>query len=100
MDVGEDSSHQNLFSQMSTKGTMDKIFEQSSEDLSQKAKGGQTTLGDKWKNQAREDACVYIARWVYEAGVPFNVCSLPSFDHMLQAKGKVGSGLRGPNMYE
>ncbi|KAK8941436.1 hypothetical protein KSP39_PZI002968 [Platanthera zijinensis] len=54
----------------------------------------------KMARQAREDANTYIARWVYEAGVPFNVCALPSFDHMLQAIGKVGPGLRGPSIYD
>ena len=60
----------------------------------------QTTINDAYKKEARERACSLIARWMYEATIPFNVVTYPSFQPMIEAIGQYGVGMKGPSIYE
>ena len=39
----------------------------------------QTTMNDAYKKEAREGAFSLISRWMYDAAIPFNVVTYPSF---------------------
>jgi len=60
----------------------------------------QTTLNQHWKKKAREDACEWIAKTIFENAVPFNIVNSKSWRQMLEAVGKYGEGLKGPSAYE
>ncbi|KAL6321103.1 hypothetical protein AAG906_012875 [Vitis piasezkii] len=60
----------------------------------------QTTINDAYKKEARERACMLITRWMYEAAIPFNVVTYPSFQPMIEAIGQYGVGMKGPTLHE
>jgi len=60
----------------------------------------QTTLTTQKREERRDRTCEYICQWFYEASIPHNIVSLPSFANMLEAIGQFGRGLRGPSPYE
>ncbi|RVW53215.1 hypothetical protein CK203_115599 [Vitis vinifera] len=60
----------------------------------------QTTINDAYKKEARERACMLITRWMYEAAIPFNAVTYPSFQPMIEAIGQYGVGMKGPTFHE
>eukprot|EP00253_Pinus_taeda_P028843 PITA_28843 len=58
------------------------------------------TLDDHWKKELRETACEYIARWWYDADIPFNVAHSPYYEPMFDAIHAAGKGFKGPTMHE
>eukprot|EP00253_Pinus_taeda_P028361 PITA_28361 len=58
------------------------------------------TLDDHWKKELRETACEYIARWWYDADIPFNVARSPYYEPMFDAIHAAGKGFKGPTMHE
>ncbi|RVW19250.1 hypothetical protein CK203_095877 [Vitis vinifera] len=60
----------------------------------------QTTINDAYKKEARERACTLITRWMYEAAIPFNAVTYPSFQPMIEAIGQYGVGMKGPTFHE
>ncbi|XP_044405327.1 uncharacterized protein [Triticum aestivum] len=52
------------------------------------------------REQKRIRACEYICQFFYEACIPFNAVTLPSFDLMLESIGQYGEDLDGPSPYE
>ncbi|KAF0888223.1 hypothetical protein E2562_013678 [Oryza meyeriana var. granulata] len=54
----------------------------------------QTTLITQKREECRDRACEYICKWFYEASIPHNTVTLPSFVHMLEAIRQFGRGLR------
>ncbi|KAJ7977287.1 HAT transposon superfamily protein [Quillaja saponaria] len=60
----------------------------------------QQTMNDAYKKKAREKVCEDIARWMYEAAIPFNVVNLESFKVALDSIGRYGIGLKPPSYYE
>ncbi|KAL6335945.1 hypothetical protein AAG906_003570 [Vitis piasezkii] len=60
----------------------------------------QTTTNDAYKKEARERACMLITRWMYEAVIPFNAVTYPSFQPMIEAIGQYGVGMKGPTFHE
>ncbi|KAL5764322.1 hypothetical protein ACOSP7_016678 [Xanthoceras sorbifolium] len=42
----------------------------------------------------------YVAKWVYEAGIPFNATQNNSFTAMVEAIGQFGPGLKPPTRYQ
>ena len=54
----------------------------------------QTTINDAYKKEARERACTLITRWMYEAAIPFNAVTYPSFQPMIEAIGQYGVGMK------
>ncbi|RVW26820.1 hypothetical protein CK203_116641 [Vitis vinifera] len=63
-------------------------------------KMNQTTINDAYKKEARERACMLITRWMYEAAIPFNAVTYPSFQPMIEAIGQYGVGMKGPTFHE
>ncbi|RVW36368.1 hypothetical protein CK203_083841 [Vitis vinifera] len=41
-----------------------------------------------------------ITRWMYEAAIPFNAVTYPSFQPMIEAIGQYGVGMKGPTFHE
>jgi len=64
------------------------------------AKKVQSKLSTEKREEKRDRACEYICQFFYEAGIPHNTVTLPSFDLMLEAIGDFGRNLRGPTPYE
>ena len=60
----------------------------------------QTTFNDAYKKEAREKACTLIARWMYEATIPFNAATNPSFQPMIEAIDQYGVGMKEPSIHE
>eukprot|EP00253_Pinus_taeda_P004752 PITA_04752 len=60
----------------------------------------QPTLDDHWKKELRETACEYIARWWYDANIPFNAARSPYYEPMFDAIHAAGKGFKGPTMHE
>lgn len=60
----------------------------------------QPTLDDHWKKELRETACDYIARWWYDADIPFNAARSPYYEPMFEAIHAAGKGFKGPTMHE
>ncbi|XP_066162194.1 uncharacterized protein [Oryza sativa Japonica Group] len=60
----------------------------------------QTALTTQKKEERRNRTCEYICQWFYEASIPHNTVTLPSFAHMLEAIGQFGRSLKGPSPYE
>lgn len=63
-------------------------------------KGKQTTINDAYKKELREKACTDIARWMYEAAIPFNVVNHDSFKVAIESIGRYGVGMRPPSYHE
>ena len=69
---------------------MDHFFTPNAEMVVQNRKSGrmnQTTINDAYKKEARERACMFITRWMYEAVIPFNAIIYPSFQPIIEAIG-------------
>lgn len=82
-----------------SKGPMDQFVHASAE--SSKGKNlQQSTIESKYKKKARDEAAVYIARWAYENGIPFNAICNSSFQQMAHAIGLCGPGMKIPTFYE
>ena len=84
------------------KGLMDHFFTPNAEVVVQNRSGKmtQTTMNDAYKKEARERACSLISRWMYDAAIPFNAVTYPSFQPMIEAIGQYGVGMKGPSIYE
>ena len=88
-------------------GPMDKYCKLTPEEVvaARKGKSGvaekvQSKLSTEKREEKRDRACEYICQFFYEAGIPHNTVTLPSFDLMLEAIGDFGRNLRGPTPYE
>ncbi|XP_065865608.1 uncharacterized protein [Euphorbia lathyris] len=82
------------------KGPMDVFFKQDAEKVVKDRKLRQTTINEACKKELREKACADIARWFFDAAIPFNAVNYPSFDVMVESIGQYGVGLKPPTMYE
>lgn len=60
----------------------------------------QPTLDDHWKKQYKDIAYEYIARWWYDADIPFNVARSPYYQPMWDAIVACGRGFKGPSMHD
>lgn len=50
--------------------------------------------------ELREKVCAGIARWFYDAGIPFNAVTYDSFKEITEFIGQYGMGLKPPSMHE
>ncbi|GAV89458.1 DUF659 domain-containing protein [Cephalotus follicularis] len=66
----------------------------------QSEKGKQTTLNDAYKKELREKACADLARWMYEAAIPFNVINFDSFRVAIESVGRYGVAMKPPGSYD
>ena len=62
--------------------------------MGKSGKGVQTIINDSYNKELREKACVDIARWMYEAAIPFNVVNYDSFKVAIQSIGRYGIGMK------
>ena len=60
----------------------------------------QPTLDENWKKKYKEVAYEYIARWWYDADLPFNVARSSYYQLMWDVVIAVGKGFKGPSMYD
>lgn len=88
-------------------GPMDKFYKPSVEESvrrNQKRNCETQKVQSKVSTQKREErrdrACEYICQFFYEASIPHNTVTLPSFASMLEAIGDFGRDLKGPSAYE
>ncbi|RVX19102.1 hypothetical protein CK203_008646 [Vitis vinifera] len=58
-------------------------------------KMNQTTINDAYKKSKRKSLYAYH-KWMYEAAIPFNAVTYPSFQPMIEAIGQYGVGMKGP----
>ena len=82
---------------------MDHFFTLNAEMVVQNRKNGkmnQTTINDAYKKEARERVCMLITRWMYEAIIPFNAITYPSFQTMIEAINQYDVGMKEPTLHE
>jgi hypothetical protein len=72
------------------RGNLDSFF------LPRTTPGSQPTIDAKWKKIEREAAWECIARWWYDADIPFNVARSVYYQLMLDVVASCGSGFKGP----
>ncbi|KAE8734614.1 hypothetical protein F3Y22_tig00000738pilonHSYRG00067 [Hibiscus syriacus] len=86
------------------KGPIDKFFAPNHEDVVKGGKvgkgGKQQTINVTVQKELREKVCKYIARWFYDAGIPFHAANYDSFKVMIEAIGQFSPGMKPPSMYE
>ncbi|XP_052208194.1 uncharacterized protein LOC127811998 [Diospyros lotus] len=70
--------------------------------LKSKGKGKQTRLGehDFVKKELRARVCRSFARWMYDAGIPFNAVTYDSFKVFIEAVGQYGPSVKPPSYHE
>ncbi|XP_035845963.1 uncharacterized protein LOC110944107 [Helianthus annuus] len=72
-----------------------------SQDILKGRKGGkQQTINEICKKELRDKVCIEIARWFYDAGIPFHEATYGSFHIILEVVAQFGPGFRAPTMYE
>jgi hypothetical protein len=60
----------------------------------------QPTLDSHWKKQYKDVAFEYIARWWYDADIPFNAAHSPYYQPMWDFVIAVGKGFKGPSTHD
>ncbi|KAK8953801.1 hypothetical protein KSP39_PZI002952 [Platanthera zijinensis] len=60
----------------------------------------QSTIESKYKKKARDDVAMYVGRWAYENGIPFNAICNSSFQQMAHVIGLCGPGMKILTFYE
>ncbi|XP_075105601.1 uncharacterized protein LOC142179446 [Nicotiana tabacum] len=79
----------------STKGPMDCYFSKKPG-----AKGGGKDVQKIAKDILRDRAVRAFARWVYDAGLPFNCVNYDTFGDFIEAVGQYGPGMKPPTYHE
>ena len=88
------------------KGSMDVYFTPNPESVVKnqrdQAKGKQTKIdaNDPYKKEMRARALQRFARWMYDAGIPFNAVNYESFGPMIEAIGQYGPSMKPPTYHE
>ncbi|KAI3810701.1 hypothetical protein L1987_20323 [Smallanthus sonchifolius] len=60
----------------------------------------QQKINEACRKEIRKRACKELARWFYDAGVPFHAANYDSFQKAIEAVGQFGPGMKAPSMYE
>ena len=60
----------------------------------------QTNINDKLDKEKRAQACQYIGRLFYLAGIPFNVARLDEFKWAIETIGQYGPNMKPPSYHE
>ncbi|XP_028077965.1 uncharacterized protein LOC114279882 [Camellia sinensis] len=86
------------------KGPMDVYFTPNPESVvknrKDQAKGKQTNANGPYKKEMRAQAVQRFARWMYDAGIPFNAVNYESFGPMIEAISQYGPGMKPPTYHE
>lgn len=85
-----------------TKGALDLYFTPNAEKVVQAklSKGKQQTINEVCHKELRDKACRDVARWFYDAGIPFNAAKYESFKVAVEAIGQFGPGMKPPSYHE
>lgn len=88
--------------QRHTRGPIDAFFMPDPEAISRQGKRKLTTNEDsqKVREHFRNQACKMFARWMYDAGIPFNAVNYDSFGPAIEAIGQYGPGMKLPTYHE
>nr|GEV03848.1 hypothetical protein [Tanacetum cinerariifolium] len=57
-------------------------------------------MNEVCKKELQNNACKEVARWFYDAGLPFNAATYDSFHIAMEAVAQFGSRFKPPSMYE
>ncbi|XP_042509285.1 uncharacterized protein LOC122084935 [Macadamia integrifolia] len=94
----------NVNTQMAVKGPIDSYLRRTPEEIvgERRSKGStQTTIQSSLRSNAdRKKTNAYVAKWFYEACIPFNTVKLRSFEEMVEAIAQFGSGYKPPSYHE
>ncbi|WOL18461.1 hypothetical protein Cni_G27257 [Canna indica] len=85
------------------KGPMDSFAYKKPKTIVELRKQGrlrQTNVDEKLDKERRAVTIQYISRFLYQAGIPFNVTRLDSFKCMIEAIGQYGPNLKPPSYHE
>ncbi|KAK3229843.1 hypothetical protein Dsin_001724 [Dipteronia sinensis] len=84
------------------KGPLDVFYSQSPNQSENGVRSRQTKLGenDEAKKVFRDRACKSFTRWMYDAGIPFNVVKHHSFLVFIEVVGQHGAGMKAPSYHE
>ncbi|XP_075674825.1 uncharacterized protein LOC142644020 [Castanea sativa] len=69
-------------------------------ELRKHGKMKQTNICDKFDKEKRAQACQYIGRLFYIAGIPFNVACLYEFKWIVEAIGQYSPNMKPPSYHE
>ncbi|XP_077233649.1 uncharacterized protein LOC143875954 [Tasmannia lanceolata] len=75
-----------------------KINPEATMNLGQKTR--QKSINDALFTSRSNDVHAYLARWVYESGIPFHATVLDSFHRFVEAVGQFGPGYVPPSQYQ
>ncbi|XP_050387005.1 uncharacterized protein LOC126803258 [Argentina anserina] len=67
-------------------------------DVGKKRK--QKVINDAFAKKRTQDVHGYLARWVYESGIPFHALDNDSFRRFVEVVGQYGPGYKPPSQYE
>ncbi|KAL0854044.1 hypothetical protein Bca101_059196 [Brassica carinata] len=81
------------------KGPMDRFVSPTPPDVLKGRKDRKDIFGvcDK---ELRDNACSAIAKWFYDAAIPFNAANYDSFREAIELVAQYGFGFKTPSMYE
>ncbi|KAL0455577.1 UNVERIFIED_CONTAM: hypothetical protein Slati_0896900 [Sesamum latifolium] len=81
-------------------GPINLYFTKESNEAMQQRKEKEAKVIDEAKKKLRENAVQKICRWMYDAGLPFNVVNYESLGPAIEAIGQYGPGMKPPSYYE
>ncbi|KAJ0255168.1 hypothetical protein HA466_0099650 [Hirschfeldia incana] len=81
------------------RGPLDRFVTSTPPDILQGRKDMKYVFGPPDK-ELRTKTCAPIARWFYDAGIPFNAVTYGSFKEMTESIAQYGLGLKPPSMHE
>ncbi|KAL5738552.1 hypothetical protein ACOSP7_031313 [Xanthoceras sorbifolium] len=84
-------------------GPMDRFVSEINPDCSLTGGGGtkrQPNISEALFKERTHKVHQHIAKWVYEAGVPFNAIANDSFKQVVEAIGQFGPGYKPPSQYQ
>ncbi|KAL5732318.1 hypothetical protein ACOSQ2_032010 [Xanthoceras sorbifolium] len=84
-------------------GPMDRFVSKINPDCSLSGGSGtkrQPNISEALFKERTHKVHQYVAKWVYEAGVPFNAIANDSFKQVVEAIGQFGPGYKPPSQYQ
>ncbi|KAK4422827.1 hypothetical protein Salat_1865200 [Sesamum alatum] len=98
---GEGSSAASMQPKKSSQiGLINLFFRKEPTEVTQQRRGKEAYSIDEAKKKLRENAIQKFARWMYDAGLPFNAVNYDSLGPAIEAFGQYGTGMKPPSYYE
>ncbi|XP_021854344.2 uncharacterized protein [Spinacia oleracea] len=98
-EIMNSKSSQQLRKKPKVKGPMDFFVTTPSENVLKGRKDRKDIFG-ACEKQLRDKTCKAIAKWFFDAGIPFYAATYDSFKGMLDAVAQYGMGFKPPSMHE